>query len=263
MVASKNLEKLVSSLIIGPSWVLFTSFRNNTSEEKTDVRDFVFVVQWNKHKLSTYLSDEDTVNYIYEDTKPPILAEWMDKAWWMGNSSGTFSFRSAWELIRAKNRPMKVEKQLWVKGLPLKINFFFQNAWRGRIATDENLRRINIKIVSKCWCCEGHSQETMEHPFLAAPIAKKLWKYYANWVGINMVDIQLQMMVKRWWTVAGNKKIQQLCKAIPPLILWDLWKRRNCRRHGWKVTLNTMIHNIQSNARWLIEVLNSRMRIRS
>lgn len=85
--------------------------RNNTSEEETEVRDFVLAGQY-RHKLSTYLSDEDIVNYICEDIRPPILVEGMDKAWWMENSSGSFSVRSTWELIRTKNRQVEVEKQL-------------------------------------------------------------------------------------------------------------------------------------------------------
>lgn len=77
-----------------------------------------------------------------------------------------------------------------------------------------------------------------------------------------MGNIQLQAMVRRWWTEVATHKLQQLCKAIPSLILWELWKKRNSRRHGVEVSLTTMIHNIQSNIQWLIEGLNPNMRIK-
>lgn len=37
----------------------------------------------------------------------------------------------------------------WVKGLPFKIGFFLWRIWRGIIATDDNLKRMRLQVVSK------------------------------------------------------------------------------------------------------------------
>lgn len=69
-----------------------------------DVREFVKAGQWSRQRLSTYLSDDDIVQYICNDIKSPCSENEVDKAWWMGNASGMFSVKSAWELIRIKNK---------------------------------------------------------------------------------------------------------------------------------------------------------------
>lgn len=45
--------------------------------------------------MLTYLTDEDIVNYICEEIKPPQVEEAPDKTWWMGNSTSNFSVKSA------------------------------------------------------------------------------------------------------------------------------------------------------------------------
>lgn len=89
------------------------------------MKDFIAEGQWNRQKLLTYISDEDIVNYIYSDLKPPTTEEGSDKAWWMGNSKGAFSVKSAWEIVRIRRPQEEINKHLWTKGIPLKINFSF------------------------------------------------------------------------------------------------------------------------------------------
>lgn len=43
----------------------------------------------------------------------------------MGSSSGIFSVKTTWEAVRTKKEKKELEKLLWVKGLPFKINVFF------------------------------------------------------------------------------------------------------------------------------------------
>ncbi|KAK4717904.1 hypothetical protein R3W88_016242 [Solanum pinnatisectum] len=69
----------------------------------------------------------------------------------MGSHSGLFSVRSAWELMRRKKEKVDKYELMWGKGLPFKINFFLWRAWKGRIATDDYLKRMRINIVSRCW----------------------------------------------------------------------------------------------------------------
>lgn len=80
--------------------------------------------QWNRQKLLSYLSDEEIVEHICNDIKPPHYDLGGDKVWCMGNSNDLFSVRSAWELLRTRHCQNDIDKCLWVKGLSFKINFF-------------------------------------------------------------------------------------------------------------------------------------------
>lgn len=119
---------------------------------------------------------------------------------------------------------------------------------------------MKICKVSRCWCCEGYSHETMTHLFLTAPIAKQLWEYFTNTTEIQVDGNQLHLMIKRWWTGAKTPMLQQVYRALPPLILWELWRRGNTRRHGRDTSLYIMIHNIQRSVHYMIELPNSKLR---
>lgn len=69
-------------------------------------------------------------------------------------------------------------------------------------------------------------------------------EFFVVRAGISLDNTQLHTLVKRQWKGAKNKKLQQVYKAIPHLVFWELWKRRNSMRHWVDVTLNTMIHNV-------------------
>lgn len=64
------------------------------------------------------------MNHICDNIKPPDTEEESDKAWWIGSNLGVFSIKTAWDLVRARSDRKEEEKQLWVKGLHFKINFF-------------------------------------------------------------------------------------------------------------------------------------------
>lgn len=124
----------------------------------------------------------------------------------------------------------------------LKYAFFLRRAWKGRIATDDNLIRMIINIISRCWCCEEYNYETMKHLFLIAPIAIQLWKHFIDFVGITMDGAQLAHIISIWWYREVPIKLQQICRTRPAIIIWILWKRKNKRKHEEDPSLQRMIH---------------------
>lgn len=92
----------------------------------------------------------------------------------MGNSTGAFSVKLPYHIMRNKRESREGMSYIWIKGLPFKKNFFLWRVKNKRIAIDYNLKRIGMHIVSKCHCCEKGEVETMTHLFLTAPIAKRL-----------------------------------------------------------------------------------------
>lgn len=96
----------------------------NYLEEEVEIREFITDGAWDKQRLGGYLTGPKIVNHICDNIKPPDTKEESDKAWWIGSSLGVFSIKTAWDLVRARSDRKEEEKQLWVKGLPFKINFF-------------------------------------------------------------------------------------------------------------------------------------------
>ncbi|KAG5595538.1 hypothetical protein H5410_036770 [Solanum commersonii] len=113
-------------------------------------------------KLNEFLFGE-MIAHIVEDIKPNV-AKMNDKSWWMGTATGNFT-----------------------------------RVWKKRIAMDDNSKKMNMNIVSKCYCCEK----------------------------------------------GENPKLQHIMKVIPATIMWELWKRRNARRHDKELSFNKMFSQCQ------------------
>ncbi|XP_049368399.1 uncharacterized protein LOC125833298 [Solanum verrucosum] len=113
------------------------------SEEEVEVHEFTIEGRWDEQKLNTILSTE-MVEYIIESTKPPSTNSQHDQPWWMANTQGDFTVKSAWKILRRKHESRADFGFIWTKGLPFKINFFLWRMWKGRIPTDDNLKRMKI-----------------------------------------------------------------------------------------------------------------------
>ncbi|WMV24639.1 hypothetical protein MTR67_018024 [Solanum verrucosum] len=216
---------------------LYYTEGNMAQDEKIEVKDFTTNGVWNEHKLKEVISEE-MVLHITKNIRPPISEAITDKAWWTQSMKGEFTVKSAFHNLRGKKAENEWSNYMWVNGLPYKISFFLWRVWGKRIATDDNLKRMRMQVVSKCYCCERGEMETMSHLLLTATIAQKLWKQFSSCVGININGLTLKQLIYRWWELKMSNKLDQILKAIPAIIMWELWKRRNAPRDGW-ITCNT------------------------
>lgn len=85
--------------------------------------------------------------------------------------------------------------------------------------------------MSKCWCYGNGIEQTLDHSFLTTLIALKLWRHFVAYVGFS-VDVQrLVPTIFQWWAFANGLRGKKALKAIPTIILWELWKYRNNIKH--------------------------------
>ncbi|XP_060181532.1 uncharacterized protein LOC132611140 [Lycium barbarum] len=213
----------------GLSWLtraLFFVDTEHNLEDETKVKEYILNGEWDQHKLTSVLSSE-TVEYIVENISPALVEADNDKPWWMGENSGQFFVKSAWEEVRQKQETRSVYKFIWLKGMPIKISFFLWRLWKRIITTDDNLKRMHISLVSRCWCCEEYKQETMSHLFLTSPTAFKLWKQFVS------------------CAAPASHKLQTIFQAILAILLWEIWKRRNSIKHGRNTTYSRMVYQVQ------------------
>ncbi|KAH0683061.1 hypothetical protein KY289_020813 [Solanum tuberosum] len=99
------------------------------------------------------------------------------KPWWTKSSTGNFSVKSSWELLRQKADINEDLKRLWIKGLPFKFSFL---AWR-------------------IW----NEEETIEHLFLTGKVAIKIWNHYFRATGLIGPMLNLKQIMRRWWSSEG------------------------------------------------------------
>ncbi|XP_049388499.1 uncharacterized protein LOC125852859 [Solanum stenotomum] len=219
--------------------------------EEVEVKEMILNEQWNTSRLRQLIF-EDMVKCIMDNINPRMKGE--DKAWWMGNTQGEFTVKSAFQLMRRKKEEYEWRNNIWIKGLPFKISFFLWRVWRKRIPTDDVIKKMKVYMASKCYCCNVGEEETIQHIFLTALIAQKLWNHFASCAGINIEGLHLQQLITTWWDWPAKPKLQQILKAMPAIIMWELWKRRNARRHGREVTYEKMKSQCHKTAQMLLRV---------
>lgn len=164
-------------------------------EDEIEVRDCIINGEWNKEKLLGMISEE-TTEYITENISPKLIEGVNDIPWWMADTSGDFSVKSAFDVLRKRKEQEAWLDNIWLKGIPFKIIFSHWRIWKGRIATEDILRKMRISLASRCYCCENFSQETMSHLFLTSLLAQKLWRLFATCAGISMKGNHLQQVIK-------------------------------------------------------------------
>ncbi|KAH0636380.1 hypothetical protein KY290_036818 [Solanum tuberosum] len=195
------------------------------------------------------------VEYAKDNIIPPNREDQNDKAWWMGSTQGDFTVKSAWQIVRKKKEITTDFDFIWNKGLPFKVNFFLWRVWKRRVPTDDNLKRMKLQLVSRCWCCEKKKEETMTHLFLTASIANRLWKQFAGFAGIHMDGMHLEQLIIAWWTQKTSPQLQGVMRAMPAIIMWTLWKGRNNLKHGGSLTFNGVVMQVQDMVKKLVKRL--------
>lgn len=164
--------KVASSLTIGLDRGLIFFKRENAIEEEIKVRKFIHNYQWNILKLKKKVSEE-MVEHVLDSIKPECQGI-TDKAVWVANSSGDFTVKSAFHLIRRRRDQVDWSKYVWCRGLLGKISFFLWRVIKIRLPTDDVLQSMRVHLVSKCYCCDVGERETITHLLLTALIAQGL-----------------------------------------------------------------------------------------
>lgn len=115
--------------------------------------------------------------------------------------------------------------------------------------------RWGLHGPSKCWCCENPEQETLSRVFLKSSTANRTWSYFCSFTGLNMTGRQLREVIMLWWGSKVNKEKRPCYRAMPSFIIWELWRRRNRKKHEGKDTsVSRIIHNVTRHVQMLIQV---------
>lgn len=138
--------------------------------------------------------------------------------------------------------------------MPFKIAFFMWKVWKGRIQMDDFFKRLGYCLPSRCWCCSEPAKETMSHVFFKSFVAYTVWYYFMVNAGISINGMSLQQAMAKCWIVQVVPRLKPIFQALPSIILWELWKRRNCQKHGEMVTISRIIYQISTSLQSLVKI---------
>ncbi|XP_075080670.1 uncharacterized protein LOC142166142 [Nicotiana tabacum] len=222
-------------------------------ENVHNVHDVTLDGEWDVDRLFEMLPEELAV-HILEKIKPPSTMRVLDRPFWMLETRGYFSVKSAWEYTRRKDEPRKAYRMIWVKGLPFKIAFFMWKVWKSKLPLDDFLKRVGYCMPSKCWCCVQPDEESLQHLFFRSETAKTTWKYFLSRAGIDVEGLTLHQAITKCWTANVCLRLKPVMQALPSCVVWELWKRRNSMKYGEAVTTSRVIYQVSSNIQALVKV---------
>lgn len=112
------------------------------------------------------------------------------------------------------------------------MSFLAWKVWINKIPVTTLMTQWNSNISPMCKCCEVLMRETVENLFLKEETTCTIWSYFANAAGLLGPWIQVKQVMMKWWDTKGNTRHKLVCQAIPNVILWFIWRRRNELLHG-------------------------------
>ncbi|XP_019240115.1 PREDICTED: uncharacterized protein LOC109220106 [Nicotiana attenuata] len=222
-------------------------------EDIQNVNELTQDRRWNVERIHEVLP-ADLAQHIVQNIKPPRENNELDKPFWMLETKGNFSVKSAWDYLRRRNNPSIAYKKIWVKGLPFKISFFIWKVWKAKLPLDDFMRRIGYFMPSKCWCCADPKEESLVHLFYTSNAAKIVWSYFLRRAGIVVEGISLQQAITKCWMALVIDRVKPIMQALPACIVWELWKRRNSLKYGTAVSVNRVIYQISSTLQNLVQL---------
>lgn len=201
---------------------------------------------WDEEVLYQLLP-EDLATHILDNVAPPGEFNALDKSGWRLETRGTFLVKPAWEYLRRRKDHAITYKNMWVKGLHVEI-------MEEETASDDSIRRMGYSMPSKCCCCLNPDEESIPHVFFNSYAARKVWGYFFSNAGLTLQGLNLQQTIVKCRTMKVIPRLKPIFHALPSIITWELWKRRNSNKHGKAVSINRVVYQINTTILSLIKV---------
>ncbi|XP_075088106.1 uncharacterized protein LOC142170170 [Nicotiana tabacum] len=192
-------------------------------EDIHNVNNMVENGMWNVDKMFEGLP-EDLANHIVQNIRPPTESSQLDTPFWMLETRGHFTVKSAWDYLRRRANPKLAYKMIWVKGLPFKISFFL---WK---------------------------EESLVHLFFTSNAARSIWSYFLRRAGIALDGLSLHQAITKCWTAPIVPRLKPVLQALPAFIVWELWKRRNSLKYGEAMSVSKVIYQVSSTLQSLVQL---------
>ena len=112
---------------------------------------------------------------------------------------------------------------------PIRLLFFTWLAAHGKILTIENLCRRQIWVLDRCFMCK-RAGESMDHLMIHCEYARELWSMIFCLFGIVWVmPRKVSGLLDCWRRKGSSHGLNTIWNAIPPCLMWLLWRETNQR----------------------------------
>ncbi|MCD9642395.1 hypothetical protein HAX54_029202, partial [Datura stramonium] len=103
-------------------------------------------------------------------------------------------------------------------------------------------------------CSHPDDRTTVPHLFLRFFVANRTWAYFCSAAGISVEGLHLHQIFLKWWNVDVLPRVKPIFWAIPSIIVWELWKKRNADKHGTTVTTSRIIYQVSTTIQQLVKL---------
>jgi hypothetical protein len=145
-----------------------------------------------------------------------------DRFVWKLTPNGVFSVKSMYEDCMNDNTPY-MKKYIWKLKIPLKIKIFLWFLSKKVLLTKDNLVKRRWTGCTNCVFCG--EQETVEHLFIACPLAKLIWRTVTFTHDLPPPTNITNMFGN--WLNGVDKPSKALIRIGVLALCWSIWRCRN------------------------------------
>ena len=185
----------------------------------------VFTLEFNCIRFRRCLHGEtlDMWNKLLDMCGQVILSDKPDKVKWLLTNSGSFSVKSLYHYLIARQVVFPFKK-LWRMKMPLKVKAFSWLVIKNRILTKDNLSKKGWKGAKFCEFCD--CEESVNHLFFSCSLAKFLWNIVGCALGSQRAPMSFFDLCQNWLSsYTGKDRVVVLLGSAA--LLWSIWKTRN------------------------------------
>ncbi|XP_058755290.1 uncharacterized protein LOC131628440 [Vicia villosa] len=155
---------------------LFSSFTDLTSIKDQNVSSIIVNGNWDFSKADTIIPPYMQVQI----SKCHIPIEPLqDRRVWSHSQFGDLSTKLVYEFKRLNGNRKEWWRWIWAKSIPPSRSCLVWRILHRKVPTDEQWRRRNFSMASKCGLCCA-AEETDQHLFFDCDYASYLWKWLQN-----------------------------------------------------------------------------------
>lgn len=97
--------------------------------------------------------------------------------------------------------------------------------------------------------------ETIQYVFRSSFYSNRTWSYFSSFASITIQNMTLRGTILSWSNAQVKGREHPYYFSMPSIILWELWRRRNMKKHENKnISGLRIIYNVTRNLRMLSKV---------
>ena len=153
---------------------------------------------------------------------------------WKLHSTHRYTVHSAYSYLTSVDNNIFEDFKhfLWLKTVPLKVNIFVWRLFLNRLATKDNLLKMNVLEANNVACSAlCGKEEERDHLFFQCDHYGRLWLLISNWLDIvTALPGELNTHANQFCALWGLSKNSMTAFSIIWIsVLFVIWKDRNRR----------------------------------